>query len=140
MQYGLRRGNREACSSAHHWGRLFKAADRTVRLISSPSQKARLQISQYLMVSRTRKNKSSQMHGDPAVISYLVLIVVLPINCCLESKSGRGDIDSVRKYSGIGNGRENERRKEGQVGVHHPRGVMVKKGSYPRISPPAFHH
>jgi hypothetical protein len=24
--------------------------------------------------------------------------------------------------------------------VHHPRGVMVKKGSYPRISPPAFHH
>jgi len=51
---------------------------------------------------------------DPAVISYLVLIVVLPINCCLESKSGRRDIDSARKYSGIANGRENERRKDGK--------------------------
>ena len=67
----------------------------------------------------------------PTVISYLVLIVVLPINRCLESNSGRGDIDSVRKYSGIGNGHENERRKEGQVGVHHPRGVMVKRGPTP---------
>ena len=92
------------------------------------------------MVSRTPEEQVFPNAWDPAVISYLVLIVVLPINCCLESKSGRGDIDSVRKYAGIGNGRENERRKEGQVGVHHPRGVMVKKGSYPRISPPAFHH
>lgn len=112
MQYGLRRGNREACSSAHHWGRLFQAADRTVRLIALT--KGALAD---FAISHGEPDPEEQVFPnawDPAVISYLVLIVVLPINCCLELKSGRRDIDSARKYSGIANGRENERRKDGK--------------------------